>query len=132
MKRKFDIDFDGNVKALLELKNDELIVKAAMNGGGHSINGSKIIIEEIGKEKISTPITKEYFEGKEEWEEFPCHNGHSYTIIVGYSFIMAYILNDVEGVTLRLNDIIGLISPTTVEELEEKIEHAKQLFKTTI
>ena len=77
---------------------------------------------------IMTQITKEYFEGKEEWEEWSIRNGHAYTIVVGYSFIRVYILNDVEGVTLRLNDIIGLIPPTTVEELEKKIEHAKQLF----
>ena len=41
-EREVEIDFDGNVKALIQIKGNEIKVLKAMNGYGNSIDVNKI------------------------------------------------------------------------------------------
>jgi hypothetical protein len=83
-----------------------------------------------------TQITAKYFEGKEEWEltkSDPFADETRRLTINDEIFITASIKE--EGnviVEINLIDFIQMayheLNCTTTEELEEKIEHAKQLF----
>ncbi|MHA2181079.1 MAG: hypothetical protein ACXAAH_06630 [Promethearchaeota archaeon] len=80
-----------------------------------------------------TQITAEYFEGKEEWETMGDNLIGYYIRLDDDNFIDVYIYFDdiqpskISNVEVLLNDYTKIKADTT-EELEEKIEHAKQLF----
>ena len=43
--KKFEIDFNGNVLALIQIEGDNIKILACMDGGGNSITDKTIIKE---------------------------------------------------------------------------------------
>jgi hypothetical protein len=74
-----------------------------------------------------TQITKEYFEGKEEWSPSGDYKEvYYFDIDKSYLFLMFDLRN--KRLDIVRDGKISVKTITTTEELEEKIEHAKQLF----
>lgn len=47
ISKNYEINFDGNLKCKIEVRNNEITVNAAMNGWGNGISVSDILVTEL-------------------------------------------------------------------------------------